>query len=79
MKSYRKELWFEVPTRRAFINITRDVQHNVKTLQERGFKFIGPEEGRLACGTEGIGRMSEPQQILETIEKIASNIKKRKV
>jgi hypothetical protein len=22
MKSYRKELWFEVPTRRAFINIT---------------------------------------------------------
>ncbi len=26
MKSFRKELWFEVPTRRAFINITGDVQ-----------------------------------------------------
>jgi secondary thiamine-phosphate synthase enzyme len=26
MKSYRKELWFDVPTRRAFINITSDVQ-----------------------------------------------------
>lgn len=26
MKSYRKELWFEVPTRRAFINITGEVQ-----------------------------------------------------
>ena len=26
MKSYRKELWFEVPTRRAFINITRQVE-----------------------------------------------------
>ena len=26
MKSYRKELWFEVPTRRAFVNITRDVE-----------------------------------------------------
>ena len=24
MKSYRKELWFNVPTRRAFINITSD-------------------------------------------------------
>jgi len=24
MKSYRKELWFNVPTRRAFINITRE-------------------------------------------------------
>jgi thiamine phosphate synthase YjbQ (UPF0047 family) len=26
MKSYRKELWFQVPTRRAFINITGDVE-----------------------------------------------------
>jgi secondary thiamine-phosphate synthase enzyme len=26
MRTYRKELWFEVPTRRAFINITGDVQ-----------------------------------------------------
>jgi len=25
MKSYRKELWFQIPTRRAFINITSDV------------------------------------------------------
>jgi len=25
MKNYRKELWFEVPTRRAFINITPEV------------------------------------------------------
>jgi secondary thiamine-phosphate synthase enzyme len=26
MKSYRRELWFNIPTRRAFINITREVQ-----------------------------------------------------
>ena len=26
MKNYRKELWFEIPTRRAFINITSDIQ-----------------------------------------------------
>ena len=26
MKSYRKELWFQVPTRRALINITPDVE-----------------------------------------------------
>ena len=26
MKSYRKELWFNVPTRRAFINITPQVE-----------------------------------------------------
>jgi secondary thiamine-phosphate synthase enzyme len=26
MKTFRKELWFEVPSRRGFVNITRDVQ-----------------------------------------------------
>jgi len=33
MKSYRKELWFNVPTRRALINITPQVQ---KCLEESG-------------------------------------------
>ena len=35
MKSYRKELWFEVPTRRAFINITPQVE---ECLRESGIK-----------------------------------------
>jgi secondary thiamine-phosphate synthase enzyme len=26
MKSYRKELWFQIPTRRAFVNITQEVE-----------------------------------------------------
>ena len=26
MKSYRKELWFQIPTRRAFVNITHEVE-----------------------------------------------------
>jgi len=26
VKSYRKELWFDIPTRRAFVNITRQVE-----------------------------------------------------
>jgi thiamine phosphate synthase YjbQ (UPF0047 family) len=26
MKNYRKELWFKIPTRRAFINITSQVE-----------------------------------------------------
>ena len=33
MKSYRKELWFEVPTRRALINITPQIQ---ECLEESG-------------------------------------------
>jgi secondary thiamine-phosphate synthase enzyme len=35
MKSYRKELWFEVPTRRAFVNITPQVQ---ECIQESGIQ-----------------------------------------
>jgi len=35
MKSFRKELWFEVPTRRAFINITPKVR---ECLRESGIK-----------------------------------------
>lgn len=35
MKTYRKELWFEVPTRRAFINITRKVE---ECLMDSGIK-----------------------------------------
>ncbi|MBI5747342.1 MAG: YjbQ family protein [Nitrospirae bacterium] len=35
MKTFRKELWFEVPTRRAFINITPEVE---KCLKESGIK-----------------------------------------
>jgi phosphopantothenoylcysteine synthetase/decarboxylase len=30
---------------------------NVEKLKERGVDFIGPEEGMLACGYEGIGRL----------------------
>jgi secondary thiamine-phosphate synthase enzyme len=35
MKSYRKELWFNIPTRRAFVNITHEVDRCVK---ESGIK-----------------------------------------
>ena len=43
------------------------VQANVETLRRRGVRFVGPEEGRLACGTEGPGRMAEPETILAEI------------
>jgi phosphopantothenoylcysteine decarboxylase / phosphopantothenate---cysteine ligase len=40
-------------------------QANLATLRERGCHFVGPTVGRLACGTEGIGKMVEPGVILE--------------
>src|ERR1700720_4240317 len=32
-------------------------KENVETLKARGIEFIGPEEGMLACGYEGLGRL----------------------
>ena len=50
------------------------VQKNINTLKENmNFSFVGPESGRLACGTTGPGRMSEPADIIKTIEKIAGS------
>ena len=43
MKTYRKELWFNIPTRRAFINITPDIE---ACLRESGIR-----EGLLLCNS----------------------------
>jgi phosphopantothenoylcysteine synthetase/decarboxylase len=51
------------------------VQENIKFAEKIGVKMIGPMQGRLACGTEGIGRMAEPQEILEAVAKIAGELK----
>jgi phosphopantothenoylcysteine synthetase/decarboxylase len=44
------------------------VAANVEMLTKMGIRMIGPGTGRLACGTEGPGRMAEPSEILEAIE-----------
>ena len=40
------------------------VQANVARLKEWSVTFVGPADGRLACGTTGPGRMAEPADIL---------------
>ena len=42
-------------------------QANIRVLAERGVTFIGPERGRLACGDEDIGRMTEPDEIARRV------------
>ena len=42
-------------------------QENVKTLRSRGIQFSGPESGELACGEEGVGRLSEPETIIDRL------------
>jgi phosphopantothenoylcysteine decarboxylase/phosphopantothenate--cysteine ligase len=38
-------------------------QANAETLRDRGVELIGPEDGELAEGESGVGRMSEPEEI----------------
>ena len=40
---------------------------NIRILRERGVQLTGPESGRLACGDEGAGRMSEPEEIVRAV------------
>lgn len=42
-------------------------QQNLHTLQERGCHIIDPAAGHLACGTSGVGRMPEPQELAEIL------------
>ena len=41
------------------------VQENLKLLRQRGLTVMEPLEGQLACGTEGLGRLPEPEDIME--------------
>jgi phosphopantothenoylcysteine decarboxylase/phosphopantothenate--cysteine ligase len=50
-------MWLNPATRR-----------NIATLRDDGISFIGPDEGEMACGEYGPGRMAEPAAILATIE-----------
>lgn len=42
-------------------------QANLLVLRQRGHVIVGPDEGALACGTVGPGRMSEPEAIADAV------------
>ncbi|TLS49922.1 bifunctional phosphopantothenoylcysteine decarboxylase/phosphopantothenate--cysteine ligase CoaBC [Paenibacillus antri] len=43
------------------------VQSHMETLRARGFTFVEPGEGFLACGYTGKGRMAEPEEIVDRL------------
>jgi len=45
-------------------------QANIKRIAELGYSFIGPTEGKMACGEYGLGRMAEPEQIISELEMV---------
>ena len=48
------------------------VQHNIEVLRSRGVHIVDPEEGRLAGGDVGAGRLASPESIVSMIDAVLS-------
>ena len=60
---------FLVPAMNVRMWEHKATQKNLNSLVEYGYKFIGPENGEMACGEYGKGKMSSPRQILTFLDK----------
>ncbi|MEK6647332.1 MAG: bifunctional phosphopantothenoylcysteine decarboxylase/phosphopantothenate--cysteine ligase CoaBC [Candidatus Firestonebacteria bacterium] len=50
------------------------VQSNIKKLEKSGYFFVGPDTGKLACGTIGKGRLTETDKIIEKIKQLLNKV-----
>ncbi|UBH13993.1 bifunctional phosphopantothenoylcysteine decarboxylase/phosphopantothenate--cysteine ligase CoaBC [Macrococcus armenti] len=64
--AFTKQIYL-APAMNSNMYSNQAVLDNINTLQQRGFKFIEPGEGFLACGYVAKGRMSEPLDIMKYI------------
>ena len=60
------------PSMNAAMYNQPSTQRNLAQLAEDGFRIIPPSTGWQACRTEGIGRLPEPEQLLEAMRKVLS-------
>ncbi len=69
-----------VPAMNVRMWIHKATQKNLKTLQDYGYLFIGPEKGEMACGEYGEGKMSSPRQIFTFLDNyfMKKNLVKKK-
>lgn len=56
-------MWTHASTRR-----------NLALLKKEGVLFVGPNEGEMACGEFGFGRMAEPEEIASAVERTLSGV-----
>jgi phosphopantothenoylcysteine decarboxylase / phosphopantothenate---cysteine ligase len=62
-----------VPAMNVRMWLHKATQQNVKTLLDFGYIFIGPENGEMACGEYGEGKMSSPRQIYSFLKNYFEN------
>jgi phosphopantothenoylcysteine decarboxylase/phosphopantothenate--cysteine ligase len=51
-------------------------QANLKTLRERGHLIVDPDDGALACGMVGPGRLAEPEEIADAVANLGAPAKR---
>jgi len=51
-------------------------RRNVATLRADGVQFVGPDEGEMACGEYGPGRMAEPEAIIDAVGRLLEDKQK---
>ncbi len=47
-------------------------QGNIERLEKVGYKFIGPKEGRLACGRQALGCLADVEDIVKAVKRHAA-------
>jgi phosphopantothenoylcysteine decarboxylase / phosphopantothenate---cysteine ligase len=57
-----------IPAMNVRMWLHKATQKNLKTLQDFGYLFLGPEKGEMACGEFGEGKMSSTRQIYEFLK-----------
>ena len=73
--AYQKQILL-VPAMNTGMWNNKFVQENLAKLKNTGYNILPPSEGFLACGTNGVGRMREPEEIFEETERILNSTKK---
>jgi phosphopantothenoylcysteine decarboxylase/phosphopantothenate--cysteine ligase len=48
-------------------------QANIRTLRERGHRIVDPDDGALACGMVGPGRLAEPDEIADAVAALTTS------
>ena len=69
---------FLVPAMKVIMCEHPSTKENLQKLKTFGYQVIGPEIGDMACGEYGEGKMTEPQDIISSLEQYFYSLKKNK-
>ena len=66
----KEDMLFDDFVKSCKYDVKSNIKNHIDKLIERGFIFISPESGRLACGDVGVGKLAEPIDIVSKIIEI---------